>query len=210
MITTLLFDLGGVIMDIERLNCVAAFEKLGMRDIQLFLGEYSQKGIFGELEEGRLTAEQFHEEVKKHCPEGTTDREIDDAFNKFLTGIPRHRLEELLELKKRFRLCLLSNTNEIMWNSRIAEEFRQIPGKDIHSYFDGIATSFEAHSLKPAPEIFEYACRTLGLVPSETLFLDDSAVNVEAARKLGFKAETVGEGQDVFTIIRNYIDKADR
>lgn len=206
MITTLLFDLGGVIMDIDRNNCVRAFEKLGMSDINHFLGEYAQKGIFAQLEEGNLTAEEFHNEVKKHCPAGTTDREIDDAFNDFLIGIPRKRLERLLELKKDFRLCLLSNTNRIMWDSKIAAEFRQIPDLDIHSYFDGIATSFEAHSLKPSPEIFRYTEEKLHLVPSETLFLDDSEANVDAARKLGFNAEVVDSAEgNVFEVIDRFL-----
>lgn len=193
-------------MDIDRNNCVRAFEKLGMTDIGNFLGEYAQKGIFAQLEEGNLSAEEFHAEIKSHCPAGTTDEEIDRAFNDFLIGIPVARLERLLQLKERFRLCLLSNTNRIMWDSKIAAEFRQIPGLDIHSYFDGISTSFEAHSLKPSPEIFRYTEKKLGLVPSETLFLDDSEANVEAARKLGFNAEVVDSAKgNVFEVIDRFL-----
>lgn len=202
----MLFDLGGVIMNIDRNHCITAFKRLGMENIDKFLGDYVQQGVFAQLEEGNISEEEFHRIIKRDCPEGTTDKEIDDAFNDFLLGIPRYRLEALLKLKERFRLCLLSNTNKIMWNSRIAEAFRQIPGKDIHSYFEGIVTSFEAHSLKPSPEIFHYAERHLGLVPERTLFLDDSESNVMAARKLGYYSEVVPQDDgDVFMIIERFI-----
>lgn len=210
MIKNLLFDLGGVIMDIDRENCVRAFEKLGMKDIAEFLGDYGQKGVFAELEEGKITVPQFRDIVRRHCPEGTTDSMIDDAFNDFLLGIPVIRLEMLLELKEEYKVYLLSNTNELMWNSRIAEEFRQIPGLDINSYFDGIVTSFEAHSLKPDPEIFRFAEKKLGIVPAETLFFDDSQANVDAAHSLGFKAETVAPGTDIFTVIYGLIAENDK
>ncbi len=210
MIKNLLFDLGGVIMDIDRENCVRAFTKLGMKDIADFLGDYAQQGVFAELEEGKISAAQFRDAVRAHCPQGTTDAEIDAAFNEFLLGIPAIRLEMLLQLREEYKVYLLSNTNEIMWNSRIAEEFRQIPGMDINSYFDGIVTSYSAHSLKPDAAIFRFAEETLGIKPSETLFLDDSQANVEAARKLGFKAEQVQPGTDVFTSIYGFIADNDR
>lgn len=211
MIKNLLFDLGGVIMDIERENCIKAFKELGMENIGDFLGDYAQQGVFARLEEGKISEEQFRDEVRTHCPSGTTDDEIDAAFNEFLTGIPVYRLEMLLQLKEEYNVYLLSNTNKIMWNSRIAEEFRQIPGMDINSYFDGIVTSFEAHSLKPDEAIFSYAEETLGISPQETLFLDDSQSNVDAARNLGFKAAVVSPESDVFgmiyTTISEYSDK---
>lgn len=205
MIKNLLFDLGGVIMDIERENCIRAFETLGMKNIRDFLGDYAQQGIFAALEEGRISVEDFRDAVRKDCPEGTTNEQIDEAFEEFLIGIPMYRLEMLLELKEEYNVYMLSNTNPIMWNDRIAEQFRQIPGLDVNSYFDGIVTSFEAHSLKPAPEIFRYAETKLDIIPAETLFLDDSQANVEAARALGFNAEVVPTDGDVFSIIYTFL-----
>jgi len=205
MIRNLLFDLGGVIMDIDRNNCIQAFKALGMSDIDRFLGDYAQQGVFADLEEGKISAASFRDIVRRYCPDGTTDMQIDDAFNEFLVGIPQYRLEMLLKLKDKYKVYMLSNTNEIMWNSRIAQEFRQISGHDVNSYFDGIVTSFEAHSLKPDARIFMYAQDKLGILPEETLFLDDSADNVEAARKLGFMACVVPAGSDVFDIISRCI-----
>ena len=210
MIKNLLFDLGGVIMDIRRENCVKAFQELGMSDIGEFLGDYGQKGAFKLLEEGALTPDEFRAEIMKSCPVGTTGSQIDDAFNQFLVGIPAYRLEALAGLRRRFGVYLLSNTNKIMWDSRIAEEFRKIPGGEMDSYFDGTVTSFEARALKPSAEIFGYAVRKLGIVPEETLFLDDSQENIRAAVALGFHGAVVPASGDVdvFDVINRYLSSA--
>lgn len=200
MIKNLLFDLGGVIMDIRRDNCVRAFKKLGMEHPEEFLGEYSQKGPFMALEEGKITPEEFRAEIRGMLPAGVTDQEMDEAFCEFLIGIPVKRLRELEELRSRYKVYMLSNTNEIMWNSKISEEFRK-DGHEMDHYFDGVVTSFNAKALKPSPEIFEYAVEKLGINPAETLFFDDSEANVEAARRLGFKAEVVEPGAEFSDIL---------
>ena len=187
-----------------------AFQELGMSDIGEFLGDYGQKGAFKLLEEGALTPDEFRAEIMKSCPVGTTGSQIDDAFNQFLVGIPAYRLEALAGLRRRFGVYLLSNTNKIMWDSRIAEEFRKIPGREMDSYFDGTVTSFEARALKPSAEIFGYAVRKLGIVPEETLFLDDSQENIRAAVALGFHGAVVPASGDVdvFDVINRYLSSA--
>ena len=195
MIRTLLFDLGGVIMDIRRQNCVKAFADLGLKNADTYFGDYAQEGIFMAIEDGSASVEQFHDTLRRLLPEGTPDTKIDEAFCRFLIGIPLHRLRALDSLKDRFRICLLSNTNPIMWNSRIDEAFR-IDGRTREDYFDGMVTSFAAKSAKPDAEIFRYAIRTLGLVPEETLFLDDSQANLDAAAALGFHTALVAPGTE--------------
>ena len=88
MIKNLLFDLGGVIMDICRLNCVASFERLGMRDVDSFIGEYSQKGTFLQLEEGLITETEFRQAVRLFIDGEVSDLQIDNAFCDFLVTIP--------------------------------------------------------------------------------------------------------------------------
>jgi putative hydrolase of the HAD superfamily len=200
MIKNLLFDLGGVIMDIEKKNCVSAFEQLGLKNAADYFGEYSQQGPFEALESGSITAEQFHAQLRGHFDKEVSDADIDHAFNCFLTGIPVHRLENLRALRKKYGIYLLSNTNVIMWNSRIAEEFTK-EGQKREDYFDGMVTSFDAKCLKPGAKIFEYAQTTLGIEPSETLFLDDSKANCEAARALGWNAAEVKPGTEFAEIL---------
>ena len=201
MIKNLLFDLGGVIMDIRRLNCVASFERLGMKDADSFLGEYSQKGPFLQLEEGLITEAEFRTAVRALIEGDVTDAQIDKAFCDFLVGIPVHRLAQLRELKKQYDIYMLSNTNPIMWHSRIAEEFRQ-EGMEREDYFDGIVTSFEARSIKPDAKIFHTVIEQLGIKPEETLFLDDSQKNLDAAALLGFHTLLVTPGSEFFELLK--------
>lgn len=203
MIKNLLFDLGGVIMDIRRENAVAALEKIGMKNANDFLGEYSQKGPFLQLEEGTISPEEFRIEIRKYISTEVSDADIDAAFCKFLIGIPLHRLEELRELRKDSKIYMLSNTNPIMWNTRIAEEFRQ-EGLEMKDYFDGIVTSFEAKSIKPEKQIFETAICKCNIKPEETIFLDDSQKNLDTASKLGFETILVAPGSEFYTLIKGY------
>lgn len=196
MIRNLLFDLGGVIVDIKRDNCVRAFEELGLENADSYFGEYAQSGIFLGIENGAVNIEEFHKALREKLPAGTTDYQIDTAFQKFIVGIPARRLEALRELRcKGYGIYLLSNTNPIMWRGILASEFGK-EGLRREDYFDGMVTSFDARSCKPDAEIFRYTVENLGIVPSETLFFDDSANNVEAAKALGFNAVEVKLGTE--------------
>ena len=203
-IKNLLFDLGGVIMDLDRSRCVEAFRELGMKNPDEFLGVYGQKGDFLALERGDIDADEFHRRIRPLFSRPVTDEEIDRAFDRFLIGIPLHRLQALRALRAEgYKVYLLSNTNPIMMDGFIADQFRQ-EGLEMADYFDGEVCSYKAHCYKPEPEIFEYTCRKFGIKPSETLFFDDSQANVDAARALGFEAETVAPGTEFTDILSTF------
>ena len=192
----LLFDLGGVIVDIRREDCVDAFEKLGFSDISEYLGDYGQKGVFLLVEEGKVTVEEFHAEVRRHIPHDVSDEQIDAAFNAFITGIPRHRLEALRRLRAEGRrLYVISNTNPVMWHGRLAEEFGQ-EGMTVYDYFDGVVTSFETGCCKPDRAIFDRVVEEFGITPDTTVFFDDSEANCRKGEELGFKTVHVGAGTE--------------
>lgn len=204
MIKNLLFDLGGVIMDIRRDNAVEALRQLGMTDADSFLGEYSQQGPFEGLENGSLTVAQFHDAIRRIIGNPTlTGEQMDKAFGKFLLGIPHHRLAELTQLHEHYKIYMLSNTNPIMWTDGIDKAFRT-EGHDVNYYFDGIVRSYMAKCMKPAPGIFEYAIRELGIKPEETLFLDDSQRNLDAAARFGFHTLLVPPGSEFYELLRTY------
>lgn len=203
-IKNLLFDLGGVIMNIRRANCVAAFRELGMANPDDFLGEYAQSGPFEGIENGTLGIDEFHDAIRGIVGNVSLSGEaIDDAFGRFLLGIPRHRLEELRMLHERYKLYLLSNTNPIMWRDGIAKAFAQ-EGYDAGYYFDGIVKSYEAGCMKPDRRIFEYAVSKLGIEPSSTLFLDDSQRNLDAASAMGFSTLLVAPGAEFYELLKGY------
>ena len=203
-IKNLLFDLGGVIMDIKKERCVEAFEKLGLKNASRYFGDFSQNGVFLSLERGDITVRQFHDALRADLPAGVSEEQIDDAFCKFLIGIPVHRLRALRSLARTYNIALLSNTNPIMWDRTIRQEFEK-EGLTRADYFPaGMVTSFEANSLKPEPKIFRYTTEKLGLIPSETLFLDDSQANLDAAAKEGFLTALVPTDSEFTDVLASF------
>jgi len=187
----LLFDLGGVIVDIRRQDCIDAFHRLGFTDVENYLGDYGQADLFLRLEEGAVTPGEFRALVRRHLPEGVTDSQIDDALNAFIIGIPRERLEALRRFRAEgYRTFVISNTNLIMWDGPIRAAFEQ-EGMGIEAYFDGVVTSFTTGCCKPDPRIFRRCVRDFGIRPEETLFFDDSEANCRAAAALGFDTRHV-------------------
>lgn len=196
MIKNLLFDLGGVIIDIERERCVRAFEALGLEQADSYFGDYAQTGVFMQIEDGSINEDQFHNYLRHRLPSGTTNAQIDEAFQRFIVGIPIHRLQALRRLREQgYKIYLISNTNPIMWNGIIDSEFRK-EGLTREDYFDGMITSFEAKSAKPDTEIFLKLHQKYHIRPAETLFFDDSRANTEAGRSLGLHVALVKPGTE--------------
>lgn len=199
-IKNLLFDQGGVIVDIVRDRCLVELRKLGMKNPETLIGLYKQEGPFFALENGDINLEQFHDLLRPLMPIGVSSQQMDDAFSSFIVGIPLHRLVALRELRKRYKTYILSNTNPLMFEGVIAQSFAQ-EGLDVNAYFDGITVSYLAHSCKPDRKIFDYAIATMGIVPEETLFFDDGQENLDTAASLGFKTALVEPGCEFMEII---------
>lgn len=204
MIKNLLIDQGGVIVDLDRDRCIAALKALGMDDPDSLIGLYEQAGPFQALESGAIDTRRFNEIMLPYFPAGVTAEQIDDAFSSFIVGIPRRRLEALRELRKRFRLYILSNTNPIMFEGVLAREFAQ-EGLTVDDYFDGVTVSYKAGACKPDRRIFDYTVERFGVVPGESLFLDDGAGNIAAAEALGFHGLLIPEGQEFDEVLDLYL-----
>ncbi|MCM1021802.1 MAG: HAD family phosphatase [Muribaculum sp.] len=202
MIKNLLFDLGGVICDIRRTDCEEAFRAMGWNDIGDFLGDAAQKGFFMDLEKGLITPGQFRDEIRIHISDhNAPDEAIDRAFCRFIVGIPEQRLRELVRLRESYNIYMLSNTNPIMWNSVLRDEFTKLPGKQREDYFDGIVTSFEEHCAKPEKEIFERVIEKFDIKAEETIFFDDSLLNCKASAGLGFGWRHVTADAEFYNLI---------
>ncbi|MDO5571513.1 MAG: HAD family phosphatase [Bacteroidales bacterium] len=194
-INNILFDMGGVLVDISRQSCVDAYLKLGFRDVNSYLGDYGQKGPFLKIENGELTEQQFYDAIHAIIP-NASNKEIADAFNQFITGLPVYRLELLSLLKaKGYRLMLLSNTNPIVFE-KAKELFTQL-GLTINNYFDDIFCSYQIKAIKPDPQAFQSVIEISGIVPEETLFIDDSQNNLNAAMAFGFETLLATDGMDL-------------
>lgn len=208
-VKNLCFDLGGVIMNIRRADCISAYRRLGMDDPGMFLGEYVQGGPFAGLESGSLTPGQFRNALRPYLHDNVTDEQIDAALMAFLIGIPPYRLGALKQLRASgFGLYLLSNTNPIMWYGKIADEFRQGGEQGPEAYFDGIVTSFDAKVMKPDPKIFDKVITDFNIRPDETLFLDDSETNCKAAEQCGWHSAHIGQGAEFMDVLGQRTDLA--
>ena len=194
-IKTIIFDLGGVLMDLDKQKCIDAFKKLGFSDIDKYLGNYEQKGMFMDLENGTISAPKFRDEIRRHIGQAVSDQQIDEAFNSFLFGIPGQKLSLLERLHQKYTIFMLSNTNPIMVEGRISELFRA-QGQDIFYYFDRLYLSYQLRATKPSPIIFEKLIADSGILPQESLLLDDSPKNIETARKFGFHTHLVVPPED--------------
>lgn len=201
-IRNIIFDMGGVLVDLDRRRCVDEFIRLGFGQAGDMLGNYAQTGIFGDLERGLVSPAELYDHIRRQTGRQIADDRIAGALNLFITGIAEYKLQMLLDLRKRFGVYLLSNTNAVML-PHIKEEYFRRQGLTFNDYFDRTFLSYEMGEIKPAEKIFRQMIETGGLEPSESLFLDDGAANIETATRLGFHTFLVHEGEDFRYIFEN-------
>lgn len=187
-INTAIFDLGGVLFDIDYRLTQQAFQELGATtNFDAVYSQQKQAGIFDEFEKGNISPAQFRDGLRKWLPEAITDKQIDDAWNALLIGFPPEKVDMLDRLKKKYDLFLLSNTNEI----HLPEVLKMIdeahsPGQMgklfIREYY-----SCRMGLRKPDKAIYEKVITENNLNPATTLFVDDLIQNVEGAALTGLQ-----------------------
>ncbi len=183
----LLFDFGGVLVDLDKERCIRAFDDLGF-DIRPFLGTFRQAGIFSLLERGEISVEAFCDELRRLAKNlELSDEQIIGAWEKYLLTVPAERLELLLKARTHYNIYVLSNTNVIHWAMAERNLF-EYKGKHLSDFFDGVFLSCELGVEKPDAEIFQRVAEGIGCQPEEIIFFDDSEVNCEAARQSGLMA----------------------
>ena len=196
MIRNIIFDLGGVIINLDMPATARAFRALGMTDFDLHYTQAKQSGLFDAFDKGEITPQDFRDGLKPYLPAQTTDAAIDEAWNAMLLDIPAKRLEALSGLKKKYRLFLLSNTNEIHVTAFSAYMQRCFGFADFSGYFEKAYYSCRIGKRKPDKEIFDFVLNENQLIASETLFIDDSAQHLEGARLSGIRAELLKTGTE--------------
>lgn len=195
-VKNIVFDLGGVLITLDRAEAVNRFEKAGLKNAAELLNAYHQKGIFLELEEGKLSQEEFYEAVRKEAGKFISNETIDYGWMGFLKEMPEYKLTLLDELRKRgYRIYLLSNTNPVIMSWAFSSAFSP-QGKSINEYFDKLYLSYQIGYTKPHPEIYHFMFNDSGMIPSETLFIDDGIENVKIGEKLGMKTYLAMNGED--------------
>lgn len=193
-IKNIIFDLGGVIYDIRYENIADRFRSYGLQDFEKYYTQLSQTPTIDQFEEGRISPAEFRDYIRGISPIPITDTQIDDAWNAILIEIPKLRWQLLGGLRIKYNTFLFSNTNQINYDCftvRLKEKF----GFDIFERcFDAAYFSHFMHTRKPSPEGFERIIREQGLVPDETVFIDDIAKNLEGAEAVGIYGLHLAQG----------------
>jgi putative hydrolase of the HAD superfamily len=199
-IKNIIFDFGGVILNIDYRLTEKAFAKLGLRDFDKIYSQATQKALFDTLETGGISPEEFRKEIRKYINKDTTDHQIDEAWDAMLLDLPEERIRLLDKLKKTHRIFLLSNTNEIhftAFSAYMKEKFK----RDIFSeVFEKAYVSHKVNMRKPDTEIFELVVQQNKLRKEETLFIDDSIQHIEGARKAGLNVLFLEKGKTILDL----------
>lgn len=205
VIKNIVFDLGGVIMTLDPAEALRRFKALGLSDAERYLDSYTQSGIFGNLEEGKITAEDFRSKLSSLTGHELTFDECKHAWLGYRKDVPQRNLDLLKELRaKGYRLILLSNTNPFMMDWALSSEFDG-KGSSLNDYFDALYLSYRLGIMKPAPDFFRQVLDNENILPEETLFVDDGPRNVEAAGKLGFMTMCPDNGSDWTGELRSFL-----
>ena len=194
-IKNIVFDFGGVLIGIDRDKAVKAFQEAGVKEAEQLLGEYHQQGIFQEVEDGRMDAETFRKELSGMCGKELTYKEVESGWKGFVTEVPQYKLDYLNELRKKYKVYILSNTNPYMMGWARSSELT-FAGKPLDAYVDKIYASYEIGVTKPGRGIFDYMIKDTGLDPAETIFVDDGASNIAMGQELGFVTLQPENGED--------------
>lgn len=165
---------------------VKRFEEIGLADARQRLDAFEQKGIFGDLESGRISAEDFRRELSLLVGRELSMDDCYQAWHGYVDHVPKRNLEAILSLRaKGYKVCLLSNTNPFIM--QWADNDFDGEGHPIGYFFDAMYLSYECQTMKPRREIFEMMLKGQQAQPEETLFVDDGPRNVEAAKALGMQ-----------------------
>jgi len=185
-IKNIIFDYGNVIFEIDFLKAQDALLQLGIPDIETFFGHKGHDNLFSELETGAISPAEFRDGIRLAAQNpDLKDQEIDAAWNSLLIGVPENVHDVLIEVKQKYRTFLLSNTNEIHYNYILDYLKRTYKIENNDDLFEKAYYSQLMLLRKPNVEIFERVIKENGLVPNETLFIDDSPQHLVGAKQAG-------------------------
>lgn len=221
-----IFDLGGVIADINTQNALDGFRNLGVPEEELRFDEGETAKIMQNYQLGLLSTEEFCDAIISRCkaPTGNnssapsptnsscdatnqtapvyittkpTRQQVADAWNTIILHIPQRKMDALRTLKQKASVYLLSNTNELHWQKCLDLWFNA-NGNNVQECFHHIFLSQEMHLEKPNSEIFRRALQEISepITPENTVFLDDNLANVDAAKTCGISAIQVTPDYD--------------
>ncbi|MCQ2322708.1 MAG: HAD family phosphatase [Bacteroidales bacterium] len=206
-IKNIIFDLGGVMIDIDTQAIGNQMNKMGFTNVEK-LHDPEFLAILERFEKGIIKASTFRNEVKNFLKISVTDAVFDEIWNSMLFDIPQRRIDLVKQLKQNYHVFLLSNSNEIHYDLYVRDLQLRYGYREFDSLFDKAFFSFALHLSKPDLDIFRYVLDSESLKPEETLFIDDLEENRAAARKLGIHTIDVATGSRIVDLFENGLLKA--
>lgn len=193
----IIFDLGGVLLNIDYQLTEDAFVALGVNDFGQRYSQAAQTDLFSDLETGKIDRQQFIRTLQGWMPDAASEQQVIGAWNAMLLDFPLRRLQILQQLQLHYDTVLLSNTNEIH-ETLFNQKLRAVCGfNTLAVFFDKIFYSHHIGRRKPDVSTFEYVLEQTGFDPEHTLFLDDSVQHIEGARKAGIQSLWLAPGMSI-------------
>ncbi len=193
----IIFDLGGVLINLDYQLTSKAFIDLGLTDFDATYSQLQQTDLFDRFETGAISSFHFINRLLDQLPQGTSGNKVVHAWNAMILDFPEERLLWLLKMKQCYRIFLLSNTNTLHMEAVRRSLERTIGHQRLEDYFEQVYLSCEMGLRKPNPEIFSRVCDEQGLNPATTVFIDDSPQHVEGAASIGLQALHLKPGEAV-------------
>ena len=198
-IKAIIFDLGGVILNIDYDLTIKEFEKIGVQNSTSYYSKSEQKKLFDDLETGKISEKEFIDSIKLKT-NNASDDQIKNAWNKMLLNLPLERLLFVKSLMCKYQTFLLSNTNSI----HISCFKNSLPKSKwilFKSSFNKIYFSYKIGMRKPTTKIFEHVLKDNHLQAENVLFIDDSIQHINAAKKIGIITHHLKDSEDLITIL---------
>lgn len=196
-IKNVIFDLGGVLLNIDYNRTTNAFKQLGYTDFENMYSMLKGNNVFDNLETGDITEEEFYQYMTGAAAGAVSNQQVQDAWNAMLLDFRTESLRHLLLLREKHRIFLLSNTN-IIHKKAFDQLFMQQTGiPSLDDYFDKAYYSQKVGLRKPNADIFQFVLKDAGITAGESFYIDDLSPNIETARKLGFKTHLLLPGEKI-------------
>ncbi|HTL06960.1 MAG TPA: HAD family phosphatase [Chitinophagaceae bacterium] len=185
-VKNIIFDLGGVILNIDFKKTEDAFVDLGFEDFRQYMTQFHITPFFEEYETGKIDDAAFIRGIQAIAGKTLLPEQIVTAWNALLLNFPPERIALLEQLSKQYRLFLLSNTNALH-HARFQQKLYDQTGKYLEDLFEKAYYSHAVHLRKPAAAIYQLVLDENNLQPQETLFIDDTPSNFKGAEESGIQ-----------------------